>query len=368
MRVPELGIREEVGRHRRRDRDAWRVRSSIAGLTAVLLFVPAPSLTDLPPPIHAKIEGFVQPLPEGMTVGAVARIFRIRPRSGALLDVEGVPLERGRYPGHYRLNERRADLSDVIGDGDVLKVVDGKDRVEPYAIETRRIPEGRIDDPQSHLGTTPGKQVITRGARSGKLVSTVFRPSGPTDSPDAVALTFDDGPSPLYTLRILRILRRYNVPATFFTVGYLVRRHPDIVRALNEAGMELANHSLSHPQSPPFASLPRDQIRSEVRAGARALEEIGIEPRLFRPPGGSWDGDVLEIVRDAGQRTVVWSIDSRDWTGLSSQRIVREVMANVGPGSIILMHDGGGNRTQTIRALPTLIRRIRARGLAFSLI
>ena len=368
MRVPELGVREEVGRHRAADPDARRVRGAIAGLTAILLVFPTPSLGDLPPPIYVEIDGLRRPVPNGITVARARAVFRVRPRPGALLDVEGVPLERRKYPGHLRLNGARAEASDVLRAGDVLKVVDGRDRYEPFAYATQRVRGGRPENPQTLLGSTPGQTIITTGAESGKFVASVFRPTGGADVPDSVALTFDDGPSPQYTLRVLRVLRRHDVPATFFVVGYLARRYPDIVRRLARSGMQIGNHSLTHPNSPPFATLGRHEMERQIAAGSRALEELGIEPTVFRPPGGSWSNAVVTAADTRGQRTVLWTIDSRDWAGLSAGQIASRVLADVGPGSIVLLHDGGGNRTATIQALPRIIRGIRAQGLSFSLL
>ena len=336
----------------------------MVGVSLVLLLIPASPVGDMPPPIHVTIDGFVRPLPEDVTIETVQRLLHLRARAGALLDVEGVPLERRAYPGHVRLNDERVAPETVLEDGDVVVFVDGRDHYEPLEIIERAEEGGRVENPQTHLGTTGGKQIITRGATSGKLVSSVFEPSGGT-VPRSVALTFDDGPQPTWTLRILRILEDFNVKATFFTIGYRVRAYPEIARQLLRAGMELGNHSQSHPNSPPFTQLPDGRLRAEMRAGARALEEIGVEPTVFRPVGGAWNGRVLREADALGERTVLWSVDSRDWTGISPDAIVRNVLGSVGPGSIILLHDGGGDSAATAAALPRIIRGIRAKGLGF---
>jgi peptidoglycan/xylan/chitin deacetylase (PgdA/CDA1 family) len=337
----------------------------MVGVSLVLVLIPAAPVGDMPPPIHVTIDGFVRPLPEDVTIETVQQLLHLRARPGSLLDVEGVPLERRAYPGHVRLNDERVTQDAVLEDGDVVVFVDGRDHYEPLEIIERATEEGQVENPQTHLGTTGGKQIITRGATSGKLVSSIFEPSG-RSVPRAVALTFDDGPQPTWTLRILRILQDFNVKATFFTIGYRVRTYPEIARQLARAGMALANHTQSHPNSPPFTQLPDNRLRSEMRAGARALEDVvGVEPTVFRPVGGAWNGRILREADALEERTVLWSVDSRDWTGISPDAIVRNVLSAVGPGSIILLHDGGGDSANTVAALPRIIRGIKARGLEF---
>ncbi|HWC31606.1 MAG TPA: polysaccharide deacetylase family protein, partial [Actinomycetota bacterium] len=318
--------------------------------------------------IYVKIDGLRRPVPDGVTVARVRRVFALRPRPGALLDIEGVPLERRKYPGHLTLNGKRVSGDAVLRSGDVLEVFDGRDRYEPLSFATRRVSGGRPENPQTVLGTTPGQTIITTGAESGKFVSSVFRPTGGARVPNAVSLTFDDGPSPRYTPAVLRVLRRQRVRATFFVVGYLARRYPDIVRRLEAARMQVGNHSLSHPNAPPFATLATREIERQIAAGAGVLEDLGIEPTVFRPPGGSWSNAVVAAAEARGQRTVLWTVDSRDWAGLPAGAIAERVVSEARPGSIVLLHDGGGNRAPTLQALPRIIRGIRAKGLSFSVL
>jgi peptidoglycan-N-acetylglucosamine deacetylase len=243
--------------------------------------------------------------------------------------------------------------------------VDGEDRTEDTVREVIVIPPGTQANPQTHLGTTPGEQTIVTGEWSGKVVSSVFRPTGPTDQPRAVALTFDDGPHPVYTARILQVLRRFNVRATFYVVGTMAERHPELVRRIRNAGMEVANHSMTHPYRSPFGRLPQEEVVAEIRRANRTLEGLGASPRTFRPPGGSWSERNVRVAEDMGLRTVLWSVDSRDWTGLPAGHIARRVLDAAGPGSIILLHDGGGDRSATVEALPRIIRGLRQMNLRF---
>jgi peptidoglycan/xylan/chitin deacetylase (PgdA/CDA1 family) len=176
-----------------------------------------------------------------------------------------------------------------------------------------------------------------------------------------VALTFDDGPGP-YTARIVRVLRRLHVPATFFQVGQMMTAFPAQARAV-ERRFVVGDHSLSHP---PFASLsPRRQSVELVAQAARMQAYGGRFPRLFRPPYASFDDATVRVVRRFRMLMVLWSVDSEDYTRPGTRAIVRNVVSRVGPGAIVLMHDAGGPRDQTVRALPAIVRRLRARGYRF---
>jgi peptidoglycan-N-acetylglucosamine deacetylase len=174
-----------------------------------------------------------------------------------------------------------------------------------------------------------------------------------------VALTFDDGPSP-YTRSILRVLRRNHVRATFFPVGYSLDRWPHSLVAETRGGHVVGDHTVNHP---PLARLSFKQQLREIRGQARRLRSRGLPgPRLVRPPYGSYDRRTLTIARRLGMLVVMWTVDSQDYTRPGRRAIVRNVLSAAKPGAIILMHDGGGPRDQTVGALETIIHRLRGRG------
>lgn len=179
-----------------------------------------------------------------------------------------------------------------------------------------------------------------------------------------VVLTFDDGPWPGSTRAILRILQRRHAPATFFLIGEQVRRYPNLVRAELRAGMEVGDHSWDHPLDPPLAHLATARIHDELSFTKTAETQLGASVTAFRPPGGSWSGRVVALAHAQAMRVVLWSVDPRDWApGATAKGIVRNVLTNVRAGSIVLLHDGGGDRAATVRALPRIIAGIRKRGL-----
>ena len=215
------------------------------------------------------------------------------------------------------------------------------------------------------LAHTPGLEVIVRGALSHELVSARFRPSaGPQRLERAVALTFDDGPSPRDSLRILAVLRRLHAPATFFVIGYLAERYPQVIGRERRAGMAIGNHTYNHPQVPPFAELPRRLIEDEISLGAESLTRLGISPELLRPPGGSVSPAVVQAAETLGERVILWSVDPADWQpGVTASQIIHRVLGSVRPGSIVILHDGGGERSATVAALPAIVKGIRRKRL-----
>ena len=178
----------------------------------------------------------------------------------------------------------------------------------------------------------------------------------------AVALTFDDGPSP-YTSEILELLHDEKVKATFFLVGVQIVKYPSLVRKEVKAGMTLGNHSWSHPTRPTFAHLTSTRADDEVARAQAAIKDAGGKAKLFRPPGGSFSPASTELVARHGLRTVMWSVDPKDWRrGRSAAAIASAVLSKAKAGSIVVMHDGGPNVANTLAALPAIIRGIRARG------
>jgi peptidoglycan/xylan/chitin deacetylase (PgdA/CDA1 family) len=195
-------------------------------------------------------------------------------------------------------------------------------------------------------------------------VSTHDVPVGRGISHGEVALTFDDGPWPVQTKQVVDILERFHAPASFFMVGNLVERYPGIVRMVAKAGMRIGDHSWDHPVDPALADLSSERVAEEIAKTADALASLGVVSRLFRPPGGSFDTAVLREAERQRMRVVTWSVDPRDWNSrVSSKQITHRVLGAVEAGSIVLMHDGGGDQSATIHALPKIIRGIRRMGL-----
>jgi peptidoglycan-N-acetylglucosamine deacetylase len=168
--------------------------------------------------------------------------------------------------------------------------------------------------------------------------------------PHRVAVTFDDGPHPEFTPQVLRILRRHRVRATFCVVGTEVEKHPELVRAIRDQGHAVANHSWSHAN---LQQLSPMRVSEEVEYGLAAIERVlpGYRVGWFRAPYGRWSPEVMGSIRAAGLRPLGWSVDPRDWERPGADEIVRRVLSATTTGSIILNHDAGGDRDQTVAAL-----------------
>ena len=178
-----------------------------------------------------------------------------------------------------------------------------------------------------------------------------------------VYLTFDDGPSQ-YTPQILRILRAYGARATFFELGQNVARYPYLTRRVYQQGNSVQNHTWSHPD---LRHVSWPVFRSQVQKTDRYIRaQTGYTPRCLRPPYGGTNRLVSHRAAVLGKKIRVWTIDTRDWSRPGTSVIVRRALANVHSGSVILMHDGGGNRSQTVAALPTILRTLKARGFVFT--
>jgi peptidoglycan/xylan/chitin deacetylase (PgdA/CDA1 family) len=314
--------------------------------------------------LSITVAGGSERMADGSTLAQAASAFRLRPRAGALLDVQGRVLRSGVFPGHLLLDGRPRRGDTPLHDGDRIEVVNGRDRTEHLERKVIPVPGGMPADPQFVLARTPGRQVVVRGAVSHELVSAHFQPSGGAQVERAVALTFDDGPWPATTSRVLAILRRRHVQATFFVIGYLADRFPELVARERAAGMAVGNHTYNHPQVPPFGELPRELVQVQIALGAQSIRRAGATAQLMRPPGGSYSPDTVQIARNLGERLVLWSVDPADWRpGTTPGQIAQRVLGAVRPGSIVILHDGGGDRSATVAALPRIIKGIRRRGL-----
>ncbi|HET6987103.1 MAG TPA: polysaccharide deacetylase family protein [Kribbella sp.] len=178
-----------------------------------------------------------------------------------------------------------------------------------------------------------------------------------------VVLTFDDGPDVVYTPQILTILAKYQAKATFFEIGRNVTKHPELTKRVHDAGHSVENHTWTHAD---LRKLGAAAFRQEVASTDQAIRAAtGSTPACLRPPYGGVNPTVTQRAKALGKDLVVWTVDSRDWTKPGATAIVRRVLANVHNGSIILMHDGGGNRTQTLAALPNILKTLKAQGYGF---
>ncbi|HXD63727.1 MAG TPA: polysaccharide deacetylase family protein [Solirubrobacteraceae bacterium] len=174
-----------------------------------------------------------------------------------------------------------------------------------------------------------------------------------------VALTFDDGPGP-YTPDILRTLVREHVPATFFEVGIEERYFSAATAQIVARGYPIGDHTESHQ---PMSQLKRKAQLTQLLQDSAAIGNYGAPfPRMFRPPYGVWNHTTLALLRKYKMLMVLWSVDTDDYERPGVKVIVQRALAGLEPGAIILLHDAGGDRSQTVAALPLIVRALRKRG------
>ena len=173
------------------------------------------------------------------------------------------------------------------------------------------------------------------------------------------SLTFDDGPHPTVTPRILDILRNEGVRATFFPIGNVAVRHPRIIRRIVQEGHEVGNHSMTHPN---MRNLTTEEQRAQITETNRILADQGADPVLFRPPAGRWNNDTLKAVEQENMSPALWNVDTRDWLTRDAGKIMAQVEATGTIGSVVLMHT---TYNATAEALPRAIGLLRTRSCRF---
>jgi peptidoglycan/xylan/chitin deacetylase (PgdA/CDA1 family) len=267
------------------------------------------------------------------------------------VNASGKPIEQGSV---------RARVTRPRPDKLVLALEPGDAGLHPHRYEWRAVASG---------GCAPGRRcgeaLPARGRRSFRLrpVRAVgctggggLLTNGPRDR-RVVALTFDDGPSE-YTPEFLRVLREKDVVGTFFEIGQEMPGRAEVMRQILAEGSEIGDHTENHIEYPGYSQI--------ADAAARIEAYTHFRPCLFRPPGGGTNSGVIATAGGLGMRTVTWDVDPRDWSNPGTGAIYSNIVANAQPGSIILMHDGGGPRSETLAALPRVIDTLRARGYRFA--
>lgn len=244
-------------------------------------------------------------------------------------------------------------------------------RYEPSPESTEAITSPELDGvapvEPTPLDSHPVRPVTPPTVKtSSKVTATGFKAKLVRGNPDVkeIALTFDDGPHDGYTQQLIRVLKEFNVPATFFLIGRNVEKSPELAKLALDNGFELANHTFTHTR---LVSLTDEQIKQEIVKGADAIEEAtGVRPTFFRPPGGEYDARVEKIAQSLGVTMVLWTADAGDFTtpfgNPTPTAIEQKVLRYINSGGIIIMHDP---MPSTLQALPSLITSLRALGYTF---
>lgn len=328
---------------------------------------------------EVEVDGRPFPVRAQSTVGDVVASGGAGSRAGDLVaaDDGSVVVPGGGEPALVEREGHPAGASEPVAPGDRLTSRTGADVVESTVVT-----ETAVEPPVLEVGSgafanvvepgEPGRALVRVGAVSGHEVSRtvlaqprpgrVVRSNG-SGGLKVAALTFDDGPWPGGTEPVLQILAKEEVHATFFVLGANVSRYPALARRIVDEGHNLGNHTWSHRTN---RGTPADLARREIGGTQKVIREfVGVEARWFRPPGGMMSPHMLAEVRAQGLSPVWWTVDPWDWSRPGEGPIAKRVVAATKPGAVILLHDGGGDRAQTVRALPSVITLLKRQGYTF---
>lgn len=320
------------------------------------------------------------------TCEQVISAAELSPKAGNLVSVSGKDLEDGAgYAFTATLGGNELSPEDAeayrVAAGDELEIADGGDRMEDYDVQVVQ------ESPQLEMGgdawgnityvsqwPKPGSYEMRTGKRSGETargdtleetqnaIITVHQ-IAPDDGRKLVALTFDDGPAEKYTETYLDILDKYNIHATFYNLGQNIEEYPDIAKKVVDQGSEIQSHTYQHAQ---LTTLDASALQNEFSKTFQGIKDnAGIDTTAFRPPYGAFNENSWLKSGGLASVSVLWNQDSLDWKRPGADAIVQNSLKGITSGSIILMHDGGGNRDQDVEALPTIIETLQGEGYEF---
>ena len=304
-------------------------------------------------------------------------------KPGRLLSVtDNVLDDDGGSPVQVSLNGTKvanSDLADtLLTEGDSLTLGQGGDLVEEYDIEHTAVPfgedinikggsiqivkqRGSEGDQEMWVGKISHEKSdrgVVKEPQNLEITSSSPNPEGAK----VIALTFDDGPSQ-YSDAILDILKDKGVKATFFDIGQSATAMPQTEKRMVDEGHQVATHSNTHPD---MTTLDKDAERADISAGIEAIHNAsGVDTKVFRAPYGAFGVEQWKAASDLIDCNVFWDIDTLDWKRPGANAIHDSVVQGAHNGAIALMHDGGGDRTQTIEALPGIIDDLKAQGYTF---
>ena len=332
-------------------------------------------------PVRLMVNGERRTYNIGTTAQAILEDNEFDIKPGNFISVAGTTLKEGE--GHRfsltvdgnQIPQDEAPSYRVHG-GESLVFSDGEDIYEPYTTKVNTIaPKLEMQGGYGSVAYIaqwgkPTKQEVLTGEVSGDVVDGQVEQAGqnciiqlatvqPSGSEKLIALTFDDGPSQ-YTEDILNILAEHDAKATFFCLGSHVIENPAMSKKIVEQGHQIASHTFSHDQ---LTSDTPDKVLSEVNTTFDAIEKTtDTKTSIIRPPYGAFFEKTWLATDGRMSASILWTVDSRDWTLPGRMGIVNNCCASPRNGDIILMHDGGGNRSQTVAALPEIITRLQTMG------
>ena len=346
-----------------------------------------------PPIYRVSVDGTEHMVRAGSTLGDLISEGFASPTAGNLIAVDGsVATEGGGDPFEANLNGIVTnDPNTQVPRHSSVEFSNGNDVDEDYTETTETIPHGEGGEDMSSFNLywagsihvysegEDGEQVTKTGKVSGKTVTEVTKQPVDagyhvytTDTGDdkVIALTFDDGPWPNTTSEILDILKENDAHATFFEIGNQVDENADVVKRIAAEGNQIATHTWDHASGSgggvDLTKMTADEQVSEVDKGFDAIESVlGTSvTHVMRAPGGNYHGDLIKTLSGHCTAEIGWNVDTEDWRRPGAQAIADAILS-AKPGDVVLMHDGGGDRSQTVEALKIALPQLKAAGYKF---
>lgn len=312
----------------------------------------------------------------------------VTPTPGNHLAVDGSVLKQGGgEAASVKLNgQATSDFATLLMDGDTIEVTNGKDTTEESTEETKTTKPAKADVKLTGTGAIhalsgPSEETVkvVTGKESGLTQTTVLKKSSglsvkrynaDTKGKKMIALTFDDGPWPTTTDEILDILSSNGAKATFFTIGKQIPNHTSSVKRMKDDGHQICTHTYDHASGSGrgvnITYMTKAEQRAEIEKGMKAIEDVTGDKasKVVRLPGGNVNEETYRNLSDLITAEINWSIDTEDWSRPGADAIYQR-LKNASAGSIILMHDGGGDRSQTVAALKKALPELKAQGYSF---
>ena len=382
--------------------DAFQIGKYVGvGIIALLIIIFIGRAVYLSTPSTFTVQGQEVSLARGTTYQGLLDSGALEASPGNLVAVDDEVLQEGAgKPPTVYLNGEPVNLGDQISDQGDITAQNGEDEIEPYTAEQQITPiETQIArDKQAeaegaeagtfnfyngvlHVVTDPGQEGIVEtrtGETTGKTATVKVQDMKPRvfenlhavlpENRKLVALTFDDGPVPgeANTEGVLEVLAKYDAKATFFMIGTEVEQYPEIARRASDAGHQVASHLYSHDDKHFLNATTEEDAQYQVAHAREVIgQATGIEPTYVRPTGGNVNVKAIKAAGDAADGYIGWTVDTFDYNLPGADTIAKTVIDSVEPGSVILMHDGGGDRSQTVAALDKMIPALQEKGYTF---
>jgi peptidoglycan/xylan/chitin deacetylase (PgdA/CDA1 family) len=322
--------------------------------------------------VRVTVNGRRVELGHDPTVAAALSVAGVVVHNGELLSARSHRvLALDGFPPRLAVDGYPARLNTRLDNNDRVDARSGADVVERLVV--RRVGAGAtgpglpdVERTVWHAGLAAGFVARLEGQRSGQLIAQ-FAGAIPAqrDTGKVVELTFDDGPDPRWTPQVLAILRAERIHATFSLIGIWATQYPNLVRQELAMGETVCNHTLHHNEHLDRDPLPI--VAAEIDGGAAAIEAAsGHDPTCYRPPAGRWSPTVIQVAHAAHERVLDYTIDPSDYLKPPPSVIISRVLSKLTPGAVVVLHDGGGDRSHTVAMLKTLIDTLKAQGYAFT--